>query len=110
MPSFWEVLQFIFGLTPEIARREQLAKEHFERMLTTQEVDATKIRELRQVFHAYVLDGETRTLLRSGDFPAVRTLDAGLYQSLKAIGPEPLKALLNFIELSVPLDEFARVA
>jgi len=100
----------IFGLTPEIARREQLAKEHVERMLTSQAVDATKIRELRQVFHAYVLDGNVRLLRQGGNYPGLRTLDAGLFQSVKTIGAGQLKALLSYIDTTVPSDEFARVA
>ncbi len=110
LPSFREVLQFVFGLTPEIARREQLAGEHFERMLTTPVVDATKIRELRQIFHAFVLDGDVRTMLKAGDYPRLRTRDAGLYQSVKAVGADCLRALIDYIETSVALDEFARVA
>lgn len=110
VPSLREILQFVFGLTPEIARREQLAKEYFERYLATAAVDATKIRELRQIFHAYVLDGDVRGLLDGGDFPALRTRDAGLYQSVKAVGAEPLRELLAYIEANVPLDDFVRVA
>ncbi len=110
VPSFREILQFIFGLAPEIATREQLAREHFERFLATQEVDATKIREVRQLFHAYVLDGEVRAMLRMGDFPGLRTRDAGLYQSIKAVGPDRLRELLAYVEANVPLDDFARVA
>ncbi len=49
-------------------------------------------------------------LLRQGDFAALRTRDAGLFQSVKAIGLEPLKALLRYSETSVPLDDFVRVA
>lgn len=110
LPSFREILQFIFGLAPEIATREQLAREHFERFLATQAVDATKIREVRQIFHAYVLDGEVRTMLRTGDFPGLRTRDAGLYQSVKAVGAERLRELLAYIEANVRLDDFVRVA
>ncbi|MDO8540089.1 MAG: DEAD/DEAH box helicase family protein [Opitutaceae bacterium] len=110
VPSLREILQFVFGLTPEIARREQLAAEHFERMLATQPIDATKIRELRQVFHAYVLDGEVRAMLEGGNFPGLRARDAGLYQSIKAVGAERLRALLHYLATSVPLGEFARVA
>lgn len=110
VPSLREILQFVFGLTPEIARRDQLAKEYFERYLATAAVDATKIRELRQIFHAYVLDGDVRALLDSGDFPALRTRDAGLFQSVKAVGPERLRGLLDYVKDAVPLDDFERVA
>jgi hypothetical protein len=65
-PSLREILQVIFGLLPGVATREQVAGEHFERYLATQPVDATKLRESRQVFLAYVLDGMARALRPGG--------------------------------------------
>jgi type I restriction enzyme R subunit len=110
LPGFREILEFIFGLAPGIADREQLAREHFERFLATGSPDATKIRELRHVFHAFVLNGEARGMLERGDFATLRALDAGLVQSLKAIGPEQLAALKAYIAANVWLDDFIRVA
>lgn len=110
LPSLREILHYIFGLTPEIAHREQLAAEHFEQLLATQAVDATRIRELRQLFHAWVLDGELRRLIELGDFPGLRARDPALYQSLKVIGPEQLGLMAKFIQTSVPLGDFVRVA
>ncbi|HVS54152.1 MAG TPA: DEAD/DEAH box helicase family protein [Opitutaceae bacterium] len=109
-PTLREILAYVFGLAPEIARREQLAAEYFERMLATQTIDPTRVRELRQLFHACVLDGEVRGLIERGDFPALRARDAALYQSAKAVGAERLRGLLDYIGSSVPLGDFARVA
>lgn len=110
LPSFREILEFIFGLAPGIADREQLAREHFERFLATSSPDATKIRELRHVFQAFVLNGEARGMLERGDFAALRALDASLVQALKAIGPEQLTALKAYIASNVRLEDFIRVA
>ena len=109
-PSFREILQYIFGLTPEIADRAHLATEYFERYLATQPVEATKIRETRQVFHAFVLDGEVRRLIEQGNYAEVRAHDAGLFQSIKTLGAEGMPSLLAYIRASVPLDDFVRVA
>lgn len=109
-PAFREILQVIFGLLPGVATREQLAAEHFERYLATQLVDATKIRETRQVFKAYVLDGEVRGFIDRGDFASIRTHDAGLYQSLNTLGVDGLKPLLAHLQTAVRLDDFGRVA
>lgn len=109
-PAFREILKVIFGILPGIATREQLAQEHFTRFQATQECDATKLRELGRIFHAYVLDGEVRRLMQAGDFATLRTRDAGVYQSLKAIGPEGLKSLLAYIQANVSLDDLVQVA
>jgi len=85
-PSFREILKVIFGFLPGVAKREQLAGEHFERYLSTSPADATKARELRHVFHAFVLDGELRQLIEQGEFAKVRSFDAGLYQAIKTVG------------------------
>ncbi len=95
---------------PGVATREQLAQEHFVRFQATQESEATKIRELGRIFHAYVLEGEVRRLIAAGDYAALRTRDAGVYQSLKVIGPGGLKPLLAYIQAYVPMDDLVRVA
>ncbi len=109
-PSFREILKVIFGLQSGVATRERLATEHFERYLATQSVDATKIREIRQVFHAFVLDGMVRTLIEQGNYAELRAHDAGLFQSVKSLGSEGIQSLINYIRVSVPLDDFVRVA
>lgn len=97
-PSFREILKVIFGLLPAVPTREQLAAEHFERFVATENVDATKLRETRQVFHAAMLDPELHAMLALGDFPGIRARDAGLYQSLKLLGPEGIRCILGYAE------------
>ncbi len=109
-PTFREILQFIFGLSPKIATREQLTEDHFQQFLTTQSPDATKVRELRHLFHAFVLDGELRHLIEEGDFARLRALDASLIQVIKTLGHEQVKAMLTYVKTSVPLDSLTQVA
>lgn len=109
-PSFREILQFIFGITVRIATREQLAAEHFERFLSTQSIDATKIREFRHLFHAFLLDGRIRHLIEQGDFGQVRAVDASLMQSIKTIGSEAVQLALGYVRTEVPLGAFERAS
>jgi type I restriction enzyme R subunit len=109
-PTFREILQFIFGLSPKIATREQLTEDYFQQFLTTQSPDATKVRELRHLFHAFVLDGELRALIEQGDFARLRALDASLIQIIKTLGADVVKQLATYIRTSVPLDTFGKVA
>jgi type I restriction enzyme R subunit len=109
-PGLREILQVIFGLLPGVATREQLADEHFERYLATQPVDATKLRETRQVFLAYVLDGVARDLINKGEYAQLRAHDSGLYQAITILGPELIGSLCSAIKREVPLGDFAQVA
>ncbi len=109
-PTLREILQLVFGHTPAISTREQLAAEQFDRYVATTALDATKARDLRHVFLGYVLDPEIRQLIDAGDFPAVRARDAALYQSLKSAGAPSITALLDHIRTDVRLEPFSRVA
>lgn len=109
-PSFREILKVIFGLLPAVPTREQLAQEHFDRYVASETVDATKLREARQVFHACVLDAKLCALLAAGDFPAIRARDAGLYHSLKVLGPAAVKQVQAYIAANVSVGDFSDVA
>ncbi|MBC7368436.1 MAG: DEAD/DEAH box helicase family protein [Undibacterium sp.] len=109
-PSLREILKVIFGFQPEVAKREQLAAECFEKYLAATATDATKTRELRHVFNALVLDGPVCGLIERGEFPQIRSLDAGLYQAIKTVGADELKVLRSYVEAHVAKDDFVRVA
>ncbi len=109
-PSFREILKVIFGLLPTVPTREQLAQSHFERYVTTENVDATKLREARQVFHACVLDAEVGALIAKGDFPGIRARDAGLYHGLKTLGAEGLRQVQAYVAANIASGEFTDVA
>lgn len=84
-PSLPEILRVIFGFQPEVAKREQLAAECFEKYLAATATDATKTRELRHVFNALVFDGPVRGLIERGEFAQIRLMNAGLYQAVKTV-------------------------
>lgn len=109
-PSLREILQLVFGVMPAIPTREQLAAEHFERYGATTEIDATKLREIRHVFQACVLDAESRRLLAAGDYPAVRARDPALFQSLRAAGAEALHEVLRYVAAHVRIERSTSVA
>jgi type I restriction enzyme R subunit len=109
-PSLREILRVIFGFQPEVAKREQLAAECFEKYLAVTATDATKTRELRHVFNALVLDGPVCGLIERGEFAQIRSMDAGLYQAIKTVGAEELKALAAYVAANVAKDDFVRVA
>lgn len=109
-PSFREILKVIFGLLPSVPTREQLAQEHFERYATTVNVEATKLREARQVFHACLLDRELCALIARGDFPGIRARDAALYQCLKSLGADGLKQVQDYVAANVEVKDFSDVA
>jgi len=109
-PSLREILKVIFGFQPEVAKREQLAAECFDRYLSATATDATKTRELRHVFNALVLDGSARGLIERGEFGQIRSMDAGLYQAIKTVGAEELKVLVAYVGTHVAKGDFVRVA
>lgn len=51
-----------------------------------------------------------RRLIYTDDYATLRTRDAGVYQSLKVIGPGGRKPLLAYIQANVSLDDLIRVA
>jgi len=109
-PTFREILQFIFGLSPKIATREQLTEDHFQQFLTTHSPDATKVRELRHLFHAVALDRRLRYLIEQGDFARLRVMDASLVQIIKTLGIDAVQQVDSYIHDCVPLDSLEKVA
>ena len=109
-PSLREILKVIFGFQSEVARRDQLAAEQFEKYLSTAIADATQTRELRHIFHALVLDGDLRGFIERGEFAQIRSLDAGLYQAIKTVGSEGVAGLVSTVRHHVANADFVRVA
>lgn len=109
-PDFREILRFVFGLTSQIANRAQLTEEHFQRFITTEAPDATKVRELRHLFHALVLDGDMRQLIEQGDYARLRAKDPALVPIIKVLGAVVVTRLVGYVRTQVPLDTFNRVA
>ena len=110
MPSLREILSVVFGLTPGIANRGQLADEAFERFTATQPTNAIHTRELKVVFVAFLLDEGCRFLLQEGKFGELRARDASLYGSLSQLEPLEREALIGYLQSQVPLRDFEQVA
>jgi type I restriction enzyme R subunit len=110
IPSLREILTHVFGLTPAISTRAQLADEAFERFMTTQEANAIHSRELHTIFVAFLLDPGCRLLLEEGDFAALRSRDAALYSALSRLAKEERVALVNYLQTEVRLKDFERAA
>ncbi len=94
-PTLREILKVIFGFQSEVARRDQLAAEQFEKYLSTAIADATQTGELRQIFHALMLNGDLRGFIEHGECAQIRSLDAGLYQAIKTVGSEGVAGLVT---------------
>ena len=105
-----EIIARVFGLTPNIPTRGQLADEAFERFIATQETDPTRSRELRMVFVAFLLDPQNRTLLEEGRFAELRARDASLFASLSQLPVQERNALIGYLQSQVQLSEFELAA
>jgi len=110
LPTLREILTRVFGLTPNIPTRSQLADEAFERFIATQETNATHSRELRTVFEAFLLDAQSRALLEEGRFAELRSRDASLFNSLSQLAVQEREALIGYLQSQVPLREFELAA
>jgi type I restriction enzyme R subunit len=110
LPSLREILAVVFGLTPAVANRGQLADEAFERFVATQPTNAVHSRELKVVFVAFLLDEVSRFLLQEGKFAELRARDASLYGSLSKLEPQEREALIGYLQTNVALNEFTLAA
>ena len=99
-----------FEFQSEVAKREQLAAECFEKYLSTALADATKTRALRHVFHALVLAAAMRGFIERGEFARIRSPDSGLDQAIKTVGTDGVTGLLAFVERHVARADFVQVA
>jgi type I restriction enzyme R subunit len=109
-PSLREILLFVFGLTPAIRSRAQLADEAFERFSATQPMNPVHGREMRALFTAFLLDADCRHLLEAGRFAELRARDAGLYQSLSRLPLTERATLLAYLRENLPLADYKQVA
>ncbi|NJM55908.1 MAG: hypothetical protein HC841_08470 [Verrucomicrobiae bacterium] len=110
LPSLREILAVVFGLSPQVPSRGDLAEEAFEKFMATTETNATHSRELKTVFVSFLLDPQSRLLLEHGQFPALRARDPNLYASLGKLAPPERDLLIAYIQSQVPLGDFELVA
>lgn len=101
-----EILQKVFGLIPRFPTRQDLANEDFDRFLSTDGVDATRVSELQTLFTAYLLYPDVRTAVDAGDFGKLAT-DARLnLKELKALGEPQRKLALDYIKDNIVINRY----
>ena len=110
LPSLREILAVVFGLSPRVLSRAELADEAFERFSATNETNATHSRELKTVFVAFLLDPQSRLLLEQQQFAALRARDANLHGALQKLEPGERNLLIQYLQAQVPLEPFAAAA
>ena len=99
--------------TEDATFREAVEAEDWtavERFISLVSMDATKIREIEQIFHAILLDSALRDCIESGNFAALRACDASVYEGICALGKEGLDKVVAYINSEVSLEQFARAA
>lgn len=106
LPSLREILARVFGLISEIPTRNQLAEEAFEKFVATSETNATRSRELRTVFLAFLLDPKSRQLLEEGRFAELRSRDPNLFSSLQELEASERETVISYLRTNVQLSSF----
>jgi type I restriction enzyme R subunit len=110
MPSLREILAVVFGLSPRVPNRVELADEAFEKFVATTETNATHSREIKTVFVSFLLDPQSRMLVEQQQFAGLRARDPNLYCSLLRLESPEREALVQYLQSQVPLKPFEAVA
>jgi type I restriction enzyme, R subunit len=104
--SLREILKKVFGKIDHFKTKEDIATEYFERFLSTEGIDPTKVNELQMLFTAYLLYDDVRLWLNKNDYGEFAT-DARLsIHDLTALGTDQIKYTLNYIKDNIPLNQF----
>ena len=101
-----EILQKVFGVITRFPTRQDLASEDFERFLSVEGVDGSKVHELQTLFTAYLLYPDVRAAVDAGNFSQLAT-DARLnLKELKALGEPQRKLALNYIKDNIVINRY----
>ena len=101
-----EILQKVFGVIQRFPSRQELADQDFDRFLSTDGVDATRVHEIQTLFAAYLLYPDVRAAVDAGDFGKLAT-DARLnLKELKAIGEPKRKLALDYIKDNIVINRY----
>ena len=101
-----EILQKVFGVITRFPTRQDLATEDFERFLSVEGVDGSKVHELQTLFTAYLLYPDVRAAVDAGNFGQLAT-DARLnLKELKALGEPQRKLALNYIKDNIVINQY----
>ena len=83
-----------------------MASEDFERFLSVEGVDGSKVHELQTLFTAYLLYPDVRAAVDAGNFSQLAT-DARLnLKELKALGETQRKLALNYIKDNIVINKY----
>jgi type I restriction enzyme R subunit len=104
--SLKEILKKVFGKIDRFRTKEDIAEEYFERFLSNDGADPTKVHELRNLFTAYLLYDEIRLWLNQNDYGGFATDPRLSIHDLKDLGQEQIQYTLNYIKDNVPLNQF----
>ncbi len=104
--SLREILQKVFGKIDRFPNRQELAEEDFERFLSIEGVDGSKVHELQTLFTAYLLYPDIRAIVDAGEFSRLST-DARLnLKELKNLGEPQRKLALNYIKDTIVINRY----
>ena len=101
-----EILQKVFGKIPRFATRQELAEEDFERFLSVDGIDGSKLHELQTLFTAYLLYPDIRAIVDAGEFGKLSTDPRLNLKELKALGEPQRKLAVEYIRESVKVNKY----
>jgi type I restriction enzyme, R subunit len=110
LPNLREILAVVFGLSPRVSNRTELADEAFEKYVATTDTNATHSRELKTVFVSFLLDPQSRMLVEQHQFAALRACDPNLFGSLQRLEAPERDSLIDYLQSQVSLRDFDMVA
>ncbi len=101
-----EILQKVFGKISRFPNRQELAEQDFERFLSVEGVDGSKVHELQTLFTAYLLYPDIRATVDAGEFAKLSTDPRLNLRELKALGEEQRKLTLNYIRDTIVINRY----
>jgi type I restriction enzyme R subunit len=104
--SLREILQKVFGKIARFATRQELAEEDFERFLSVEGIDGSKLHELQTLFTAYLLYPDIREIVDRGEFGKLSTDSRLNLKELKALGEQQRKLTVSYIKQSIAVNKY----
>jgi type I restriction enzyme, R subunit len=101
-----EILKKVFGKIDKFKTKEEIVGEYFERFLSVEGVDGSKVHELRSLFTAYLLYGEVRDVLDRKEFGRLATDPRLSIEDLDNLGADQIKLTMDYIKDNVPINQF----
>jgi type I restriction enzyme R subunit len=99
-----EIIEKILGIIPYFKTKDELLDEEFDKFDTRYLPKEEYFNYAKNVFKAYILDNEFRTIIDNKDFTLLNTSPYG--EDFKKLPPELQKAIPEYIKDFVPLNKF----